>query len=161
MNNNEKLLDKGFGTKMKKGLVLTGNLKWSNGATYRGALKSLKNIIPHGSGVYFFPESEQWTTIKGIRVHKIKSYVGEFKNGKFHGKGTFRSLNDYQYKGEFKNGRFNGRGKIEYEGDSAGEKFEGIFKNDSKVKGKWIFQNGNIYEGEIKNDTSNGKGKAI
>jgi Uncharacterized protein conserved in bacteria len=135
----EKLKDLGYGTKKKKGLVLTGNLTWANGATYKGALKSLKNKIPHGAGVYFFPESEQWTEVGGTKVYKLKSYTGEFKNGVFNGKGTFRSFNDYVYKGQFKNGRFYGKGEIVYEGDRSGEKFTGIFKNDAKVKGKWGF----------------------
>ena len=40
-----KIKDLGFGTKLKKGLVLTGKLSWPNGATYRGALKSQKKQI--------------------------------------------------------------------------------------------------------------------
>jgi hypothetical protein len=152
------LTDYGYGTKPKKGLILRGTLTWENGASYKGALKSIKKQIPHGYGVYFFPKNEQWATVKGLKVHKIKSYIGEFKNGNFHGKGTFRSVGDYNYKGDFKNGRFNGKGKIEYD---TGESFEGIFKNDKKVKGKWLFENGDIYEGEIKNETAHGKGKGI
>ena len=49
-----KLIDNGFGTKKKKGLVLTGTLSWPDGSNYRGALKSEKEKIPHGEGVYFF-----------------------------------------------------------------------------------------------------------
>ena len=159
-----KLIDKGFGTKIKKGLVLTGNLNWDNGATYKGALKSQKQQIPHGYGIYFFPESEQWLSLgdkKKTKLHKVKSYVGKFKDGHFHGKGNFKSVGDYEYKGDFKKGKFYGKGRIEYSGDRRGEIFEGIFKNDLKIKGKYIFLNGNIYEGELKNDEPNGKGKGI
>ena len=139
----KKLKDLGFGIKMKKGLVLTGTLNWDNGASYKGALKSKKKQIPHGYGIYFFPKAEQWIIMQdGTKVHKLKSYTGQFKNGKFHGKGTFRSVGDYMYKGEFKNGRFNGKGRIEYSDDNVyGKIFEGLFKNDLKIKGKWIFKN--------------------
>ena len=95
----KKLKDLGWGTKKKKGLVLTGNLKWSNGATYRGALKSIKNKIPHGDGVYFFPENEQWYEKEGIKLHRGKSYFGKFKNGDFHGQGRFYCGGEYNYKG--------------------------------------------------------------
>ena len=47
-----KLKDSGFGTKKKKGLVLTGELSWPDGSTYKGALKSEKKQIPHGEGRY-------------------------------------------------------------------------------------------------------------
>jgi len=45
-----KIVNKGFGTKPKKGLVLTGTLTYPKGDTYDGALKSEKNPIPHGHG---------------------------------------------------------------------------------------------------------------
>ena len=37
-------------------------------------------------------------------------YVGEFKDGKFHGQGTFTWANGDKYVGEFKNGLLNGQG---------------------------------------------------
>ena len=77
--------DLGFGTKMKKGLVLRGNLSFGNGAKYSGALKSYKNQIPHGYGIYFFPEHGQMKKIDGIELAIIKYYSGNFKNEKFHG----------------------------------------------------------------------------
>jgi len=155
-----KLIDKGFGTKIKKGLVLTGNLNWDNGATYKGALKSQKQQIPHGYGIYFFPESEQWLSLgdkKKTKLHKVKSYVGDFKDGHFHGKGNFKSVGDYKYKGDFKKGRFHGKGRIEY---SNGDIYEGDFINDSKSgKGKWIFSDGDTYKGNFKKGRFHGKGR--
>ena len=158
-----KLIDKGFGTKIKKGLVLTGNLNWDNGATYKGALKSQKQQIPHGYGIYFFPESEQWLSLgdkKKTKLHKVKSYVGDFKDGHFHGKGNFKSVGDYKYKGDFKKGRFHGKGRIEY---SNGDIYEGDFINDKVSKGKMLYKNsGQKYIGEFnKNGAWDGQGKAI
>ena len=154
-----KLIDKGFGTKIKKGLVLTGNLNWDNGATYKGALKSQKQQIPHGHGIYFFPESEQWLSLgdkKKTKLHKVKSYVGDFKDGYFHGKGNFKSVGDYEYNGGFKKGRFHGKGWIRYSG---GDIYEGDFVNDSKSgKGTYSYPNGNKYIGEFKEGIKNGKG---
>ena len=43
-----KIRDLGWGTKLKKGLVLRGDLKFSTGARYSGALKSYNKQIPHG-----------------------------------------------------------------------------------------------------------------
>ena len=116
-----KLIDKGFGTKKKKGLVLTGTLSWPDGSNYRGALKSEKEKIPHGEGVYFFPEDEQWYEEEGVKMHRLKSYFGEFKNL-------------FKYEGEFRNGKKNGKGKTttlkDHEGFKKGTVYEGNYKND-------------------------------
>ena len=47
-----KIRDLGWGTKLKKGLVLRGDLKFSTGARYSGALKSYNKQIPHGYGIF-------------------------------------------------------------------------------------------------------------
>ena len=38
-------------------------------------------------------------------IQKQIKYVGEFKNGLFHGKGTYTYSNKEVYSGEFKNGK--------------------------------------------------------
>jgi len=151
-----KLVDKGFGTKIKKGLVLTGNLNWDNGATYKGALKSQKQQIPHGYGIYFFPEHGQMRNVLGIDLAIIKYYSGNFKNALFHGKGKFKSTGEYEYSGEFKKGNFDGKGVIKYWNTE--ETFDGIFKNNEKISGKWVLPDGNKYEGQIKNNMPDGFG---
>ena len=37
-------------------------------------------------------------------------YVGQYKNGKEHGKGTYFSSEGKRYQGEFKNGKYDGQG---------------------------------------------------
>ena len=65
-------------------------------------------------------------------------YVGEYKDGKYHGKGTYTF------------------GKGEFEGD----KYEGEYK-DGKYHGKGTYtsSNGDKYIGEYKDGLDNGKGK--
>jgi len=128
MKSKPKIQDLGYGTKPKKGLVLRGDLKFGNGARYSGALKSYFKQIPHGYGIYFFPEHGQMKKIDGIDLAVIKYYSGNFKNGKFHGKGTFRGTGEYEYIGQFKNGKLDGKGEMKY--SNSKETFKGTFKND-------------------------------
>jgi len=64
-------------------------------------------------------------------------YVGEWKDGKKHGQGTYTS------------------GKGEGEGDKYVGEFKGGFKNGH---GKYIWSNGDEYVGEFKDDKPNGQG---
>lgn len=52
-------------------------------------------------------------------------YQGQFKNGLFHGKGTFRAKLGWSYTGTFSNGRPNGQGKLKTEDKTI---YEGKFK---------------------------------
>ena len=54
-------------------------------------------------------------------------YVGEYQNGKRHGKGTYTWSNGDKYIGDFKNGKFNGEGIKTY---LWGKVEEGIWKDD-------------------------------
>ena len=154
-----KIKNLGWGTKMKKGLVLRGDLSFGDGTKYSGALKSYKKQIPHGYGIYFFPKHGEMYKEEGIELARIKYYSGNFRNGKFHGQGSFSGTGEYKYKGEFKNGKLHGKGIIKYWKNN--ESFEGYFKNDRKLSGKWKFPSGDQYEGPIKNDSANGYGKSI
>jgi len=64
-------------------------------------------------------------------------YMGEWKDGKKHGQGTYTS------------------GKGEGEGDKYVGEFKGGFKNGH---GKYIWSNGDEYVGEFKDDKPNGQG---
>jgi len=64
-------------------------------------------------------------------------YVGEWKDGKKHGQGTYTS------------------GKGEGEGDKYVGEFKGGFKNGH---GKYIWSDGDEYVGEFKDDKPNGQG---
>jgi len=62
-------------------------------------------------------------------------YVGEFKNNKYHGNGTYTFVDGEKYVGEFKNGKRNGKGTNTW---AAGAKYVGEWK-DEKRNGKGTF----------------------
>jgi hypothetical protein len=43
-------------------------------------------------------------------VYKLDKYVGEFKEGEYHGKGTFTWTSGYKYVGEYREGKKHGQG---------------------------------------------------
>lgn len=77
----------------------------------QGVASSLNNCF----GVRTFPSGEK--------------YVGEFKDGKFHGQGTFTFANGDKYVGEFKDGKRNGQGIDSY---ANGDKYVGEFSNGER-----------------------------
>ena len=58
-----------------------------------------------------------------------EKYVGEHKDGKMHGQGTYTYANEYQYVGEWKDEKEHGQGIYTY---ANGEKYVGEFQNDQK-----------------------------
>ena len=106
-------------------------------------------------------------------------YVGEFVNGKRHGKGTNYFPDGARYDGDWKNGYMNGHGVCVY---ADGEKYEGewtdgkrngqgthFYSNGSKYVGNWVndklhgqgtyfYANGAKYVGEWVNNKKQGKG---
>lgn len=62
-----------------------------------------------------------------------------------------------KYAGQFQKGRTvkDGIGHIIY---PDGALFEGVFRMDDTVKGRYIFTNGYVYEGQMKNHKMHGKG---
>ena len=82
-------------------------------------------------------------------------YVGEFKDGKYNGQGTFYFEDGSRYVGEWKDGKKSGRGTLNYEN---GSKYSGEWQND-KRNGRGVFTNANgeKYEGEFKDDERTGQ----
>ena len=81
-------------------------------------------------------------------------YVGEWKDGKFNGQGTFSDECCYRYEGEFKDGKLDGYGT--YDNDSA--TCEGEWKG-GKLDGQGTcYGRDGGYVGEWKNDMRNGQG---
>jgi TonB family protein len=84
------------------------------------------------------------------------TYVGEWKAGRWDGKGTHTLLNGDKYIGEFRDGKYNGTGTYYF---SDGEKYIGEFRNDLRNgKGTYFFLNGDEYIGEWRDDLRSGKG---
>ena len=104
------------------------------------------NGLPEGNGVMY--------------IDSGNIYKGEFKNGKYDGKGIYyfneEPYKGDRYEGDFKNGQRNGKGIYFC---NNGDRYDGDFKND-KMDGKGIYyyNNGDRYEGDWKNDKMDGKG---
>ena len=76
---------------------------------------------------------ETWNNCKGTHTQADGSkYVGEFKDGKKHGKGTFTEIRyGVKYEGKWKNGRRHGKGIFTF---PDGTVYEGRFKNGEFVE---------------------------
>lgn len=74
---------------------------------------------------------------KGSLTYKNgNTYVGEFRNDMYHGQGTFRQANGYKYVGEFRENKAHGRG-ISSEPDGSPPR-EGVFKDNRFVRAQRI-----------------------
>ena len=83
-------------------------------------------------------------------------YVGEFRDHKYHGQGTYTFSDGDKYVGEFKNGKYHGQGTITY---ASGDKYVGEYKDDKRDgQGTYTFANGNKYVGEFKDGKYHGQG---
>ena len=88
-------------------------------------------------------------------------YVGEYKDGKPHGKGIiyFKANDPYErlsYEGDWIDGKANGEGKMVWKD---GEVYDGNWINDTRSGyGTSISSNGMKYEGNWSNDMFNGQG---
>ncbi len=111
-----------------------------------------KNNKFHGYGKYYHLENDKY---KGY------FYEGEWQNGKRHGLGRVIFPSGNKYVGEQKNNKIDGEGTFFYLADDKfkGDKYTGEYKNGKRHgKGKYFHNNGNKYEGEYKNGSLNGYG---
>ena len=83
-------------------------------------------------------------------------YIGEWKDTKRSGKGTFTWAHGDRYEGEFKDGNRTGNGTYTW---ADGDKYVGEFKDGkSHGKGTFTWADGEKYVGEFKNGDKHGKG---
>lgn len=83
-------------------------------------------------------------------------YVGDFVDDKIQGQGTFTFKDGAKYVGPFVNEKRNGRGTYSW---ADGNVYVGEFAND-KIEGfgTYSFKNGNKYVGQFRNELRNGRG---
>ena len=62
-------------------------------------------------------------------------YVGEWKDGKYHGQGTYTYANGDEYVGEYKDGKYHGQGTLTF---ANGDEYVGGWK-DNKVHGQGTY----------------------
>jgi len=89
---------------------------------------------------------------------KAKTYEGEFKHGKFHGKGTAKYASGFEYRGEWKNGLPNGTGWSTCKGV---EYYGNWFHGQPHGTGKKTLQCGSTYEGEWRDGVPHGQGEEM
>ena len=83
-------------------------------------------------------------------------YVGQFKDGKANGQGTYIYADGEKYLGQFKDGKANGQGTNTW---TNGDKYVGQFINDNRTgQGTYTFANGDKYVGQFTDNKLNGQG---
>jgi hypothetical protein len=91
-----------------------------------------------------------------IKYKSGKTYSGEWKYGVHHGHGVYIDEIGNKYQGVYERGELL-RGKTIY---NNGDIYIGEYiKNEINGRGKYLFNNGDTYLGELRNEKSNGVGK--
>lgn len=87
-----------------------------------------------------------FTTTKTITIPDEGVYIGEVKNGQFHGIGTWDSEMGFTYTGHFKEGKYDGQGTLTF---ANGTTYNGGFKDGYMYGyGVMTFADGHTHEGE-------------
>ena len=78
----------------------------------------------------------EWTTKQGSKKPRYPNYKGSYKNGKFHGTGTYTYSDGTTYRGEWKNGKCHGKGTQRSPNGRtlSGQWKDGDFLGESTVK---------------------------
>ena len=90
-------------------------------------------------------DASRWSNCFGSWTASNGKYVGEWKDGKYNGQGTYTYADGEKYVGEWKDGKRNGQGTYTW---ADGEKYVGEFKDD-KSNGQGILTkpDGKRFEG--------------
>jgi hypothetical protein len=89
-----------------------------------------------------------WHNCFGASVSDEVKYIGDWKDGKYNGKGMLAFANGTNYTGQFKNGALNGQGTFTL---ASGVIMEGGFKdNEPNGPGTLTLASGDIIEGDWK-----------
>ena len=93
---------------------------------------------------------------KMVELPDGSCYIGEWKDGKRHGKGTQKFVDGSSFDGSFVSNEFHGFGEYLY---SDGTKYTGEFHNgEIHGHGKCVYSFGDIYEGNFVNGERHGTG---
>ena len=100
----------------------------------------------------------QWKEFGDKDIHP--QYKGDVENGEPNGLGIIIKTNKGKYVGEWKDGKKQGQGTFTYgKGKWEGEKYEGNFKDGYRHgQGTYSWPDGDKYAGEFKDDKPNGQG---
>lgn len=138
-----------------------GELDYDNGAKYKGDF--IKNRM-HGQGVLSFEDGRTYTGefiegkfARGEFLDGMgNAYVGEMKDGFFHGRGIYKTLEGEVYEGEFEEGLLHGEGTVAY---ADGSHYKGGI-DAWTYSGKGVLRDaeGNVYEGHFEHGEYHGAG---
>ncbi len=129
-------------------LIYNGN--WENGL-FNGE-GALTNSMEKYKGGFLNGKKQGKGSLENLE--DSSSYVGDFMNDAENGFGTYTSIDGFKYIGEFKEGKFNGKGKFYLDGKTL--TFEGMFKNSNwDGPGIYYLENGTA-EGNFVNNKMNG-----
>jgi len=82
-------------------------------------------------------------------------YVGEWRQGKRNGRGIETLPSGAEYSGDFKDGKYHGRGSFAHQGN----RYTGDWQNGvADGQGTWMYSNGNRYSGGIRDGQYYGEG---
>jgi hypothetical protein len=114
-----------------------------DGGKYTGEI--LKSTgMPHGAGRMEYD-------------HKGRTYVGDWKYGRWNGAGKSTESDGDSYEGEYRRDQRHGKGKLVR---SDGRVYEGEFQGDKEHgRGRTTWTDGAIYEGEYRHGKREGRGK--
>ena len=135
--------------------------KYKNKNMYIGTWTLEKKF--HGYGVFYIKGNKyegfwNYGKLKGYCRYYLNNgdyFIGDFKNGQANGYGKYFHHDGTIYEGDWSDDQPNGKGKEVFMDGS----FKGIFKNGTKIKGIFQWNDGSFYEGEIKNNNFEGNGK--
>lgn len=100
--------------------------------------------------------SRHWTGNHQKTFKNGDCYVGEWLEGKFHGKGIYSWLNGTSYEGQFMAGMPHGSGVFTF---AEGSSYEGnIVTGQMEGEGTYTFSNRDVYKGKFQQDYMWGRG---
>ena len=110
-------------------------------------------LIIKGENIHTSPDGARY---KETRYYTGGKYVGQCKDGKRDGEGTFYYKNGKTYVGSWKDDKKNGFGKETF---ASGSRYEGYYKNNKKDgNGTYYSAGGDKYVGYWKEGKRNGEG---
>jgi len=113
---------------------------------------SAQSSLPECRGT----DVSRWTNCQGTATYPIGKYIGEFRDGKPHGRGTGIFADGDKYVGEHRNGLRSGQGTYTYVN---GNQYVGEYRDDKRHgHGTYTFANGNTYVGEHRDSKIHGRG---
>ncbi len=134
------------------GLVMDtiyGSLEYHHDREDRRAKKKMESVA-------FLKYGVQGKNNKSKMYSDGSMYVGQYKDGKPNGQGTYTRPNGSQYVGQYKNGKRNGQGTMTL---PDGTQYVGQWKNDEmNGQGTLNYPDGAQYVGQWKDGKPNGQG---